>query len=52
MNSPFVNNQLLLPGLASGFMWAIAQVMFFVANSELGASIVFPVLGTGMQFLA
>ena len=42
-----MNRELVLPGLASGLMWAIAQVCFFIANSELGASIVFPVLGTG-----
>jgi len=46
-NQPFVNPQIILPGMISGVMWAIAQVGFFIANTALGFTITFPILATG-----
>jgi len=51
-NKPWVNEQLILPGLFSGTLWALAQSAWFVANSNLGLSVAFPIITTGPGVVA
>jgi glucose uptake protein GlcU len=46
-NSPQVFSQTTVPAMASGVVWAIAQVGFFFASQNLGQSISFPIISTG-----
>lgn len=45
--SPLINNRLTLPAMISGVMWAIAQTMWFLANSALSQSVAFPMITSG-----
>jgi len=38
--------KLILPSLASGVIWGIAQVAWFQANIELGFAVAFPIIGS------
>lgn len=51
-NKPVVNPQVILPGLISGIMWAIAQTSWFVANSALSFAVSFPMVTSGPGFVA
>jgi len=46
-NHPAMYNQSLLPGFICGFMWAIAQISWFYANSQLSMVVSFPIISTG-----
>ena len=46
-NKPRVYAQTMLPALASGMIWAIAQIGFFYGNEALGQSISFPIIAVG-----
>ena len=46
-NKPRVYAQTSLPALASGVIWAIAQIGFFYGNEALGQSISFPIIAVG-----
>eukprot|EP00435_Cladocopium_sp_Y103_P014999 s1941_g3.t1 len=41
-----VSCKLILPSLASGVIWGIAQVAWFQANIELGFAVAFPIIGS------
>ncbi len=47
-NKPSVYPQIVIPGIISGVLWAIAQTCFFVANQELSMVVSFPIISTGM----
>lgn len=51
-NNPYVNPQVILPGLVSGVMWAIAQSCWFLANAALGFAVSFPMITSGPGFVA
>jgi len=51
-NKPVVFSQAILPGALSGFLWAIAQISFFVANQNLELVITFPIVSTGPGLIA
>lgn len=51
-NRPWFNNQLVLPGILSGTLWAMAQSAWFVANGNLGLSVAFPIITTGPGVVA
>jgi len=51
-NNPAVNHRIVLPALISGVMWAIAQVFFFIANSQLGMNVAFPIIALGPGIVA
>ncbi|RUS74234.1 hypothetical protein EGW08_018002 [Elysia chlorotica] len=51
-NSPKVYPQVILPGLVSGILWAIATACWFVANAELSESVSFPIVSTGPSAIA
>jgi len=51
-NKPEFFPQSILPGLAAGIMWGIAQAGLFVANSDLGLSVAFPIASTGPGVIA
>jgi len=51
-NNPWVNNRAILPSLASGALWAIAQSSFFVANSKLQMTVSFPIISIGPGVVA
>lgn len=42
----YMPKELLMPALASGILWAIAQVAWFQANASLGYSIAFPIIAS------
>jgi hypothetical protein len=50
-NKPSINPEIVLPGFASGVMWAIAQSCWFVANAELGYAAAFPIILIGPGFI-
>jgi len=45
--APKINPRLVLPGMLSGFMWAIAQSCWFVANDALEVAVAFPIITSG-----
>lgn len=45
--SPMINHRLTLPAFLSGIMWAIAQTMWFLANTSLSQSVAFPMITSG-----
>jgi len=51
-NKPVVYPYAILPSLLSGFMWATAQLSWFVANANLSMSIAFPIIATGPGVVA
>jgi glucose uptake protein GlcU len=42
----YVKKELVLPSLASGVMWGVAQTAWFKANAILSLSIAFPIIST------
>jgi len=46
-SSPRLYPRLVLPSLASGLMWAVAQTCWFVANDSLSFSVAFPLVTSG-----
>jgi glucose uptake protein GlcU len=46
-NSPNINPKIILPGLASGFMWSIGQISWFIANQNLQLAVSFPLVSVG-----
>jgi len=51
-NKPKVYPEVILPGIFSGALWAIAQISWFIANSNLSLVITFPIVSTGPGLLA
>jgi len=51
-NHPTVYRRSLLPGLASGAIWAVAQVSWFIANDNLSIPIAFPIITSGPAVVA
>ena len=51
-NSPTVYRRSLLPGLASGAIWAVAQVAWFLANKNLKFPVSFPIITSGPAVIA
>jgi len=43
---PFMSEDLILPGLCTGSLWAIANTATMIANEDFGLSIVFPIIAT------
>lgn len=46
-NNPVVYPQIIFPGAISGFMWAIAQCAWFIANQNLAFPVAFPIITIG-----
>eukprot|EP01012_Entosiphon_sulcatum_P011968 TRINITY_DN1744_c0_g1_i1.p1 TRINITY_DN1744_c0_g1~~TRINITY_DN1744_c0_g1_i1.p1 ORF type:complete len:464 (+),score=70.79 TRINITY_DN1744_c0_g1_i1:1212-2603(+) len=46
-NRPLVYPQAILPGFVSGVMWAIAQTMWFIANTNMSLAVSFPLISVG-----
>jgi len=51
-NKPQVYPEVILPGIISGFLWAIADISWFIANSKLSLVVSFPVITTGPGLVA
>ncbi|XP_071489622.1 transmembrane protein 144-like [Diadema antillarum] len=51
-NRPQYTKGLVIPSLVSGWMWALAQAGWFVANSTLTESVSFPIVTTGPSIIA
>ena len=51
-NSPTVYRRSMLPGLASGAIWAVAQVSWFIANKNLSFPVSFPIITSGPAVVA
>uniref|UniRef100_A0AC35U0F4 Transmembrane protein 144 homolog n=1 Tax=Rhabditophanes sp. KR3021 TaxID=114890 RepID=A0AC35U0F4_9BILA len=43
-NKPVINHEIILPSMLTGFMWAVAQLSWFVANDALSQAITFPII--------
>jgi len=43
-NKPQLYPEIILPGFASGVMWAAAQVSWFIANNALSFAVSFPII--------
>lgn len=48
---PAIPGEMILPCIFSGFLWAIAQSFWFLANLKLGFSITFPIISAGPGFV-
>ena len=46
-NKPVLFPTVILPGFASGVIWSVAQISWFVANSKLSLSVAFPLIAAG-----
>ncbi|KAM6269600.1 transmembrane protein 144 isoform 1-T4 [Porphyrio hochstetteri] len=51
-NKPNVYPQAILPGFASGVLWAIANCCWFIANHYLSAVVSFPIITAGPGLVA
>jgi len=51
-NQPVLYPSAVLPGMISGFVWAIAQCSWFVPNESLGLIVAFPLISTGPGIIA
>lgn len=51
-NKPAVYPMVILPAFASGLMWAVAQICWFIANEDLELVIAFPIISTGPGVVA
>lgn len=51
-NKPKIYPTVILPGLLSGVMWAVATTCFFVANEALSEPVSFPIINTGPALIA
>ena len=43
--------KVILPALASGAMWGIANSSFFLANNALSQAVTFPIVSSGKLFI-
>jgi len=46
-NNPEVYPNIIVPGFISGILWALGQICFFGANSNLPFVVTFPIIGSG-----
>jgi len=51
-NRPVLYPQVILPALASGCLWAVAQCSWFIANQDLSMVVSFPIIATGPGVVA
>ncbi|XP_075468648.1 transmembrane protein 144 [Ascaphus truei] len=51
-NHPKVYPEAILPGFISGFLWAIANCCWFLANNYLSAVVSFPIITAGPGLIA
>uniref|UniRef100_A0A0B6ZYG4 EamA domain-containing protein n=1 Tax=Arion vulgaris TaxID=1028688 RepID=A0A0B6ZYG4_9EUPU len=51
-NKPKVYPEVILPGILSGIMWAIATTCWFIANAELSQAVSYPIIGTAPAAIA
>jgi len=51
-NQPWVSPSIVLPGMASGIGWAIAQIAWFVANDQIHFVGTFPLVSCGPGIVA
>lgn len=51
-NHPWVSPQLVLPGMASGIGWGIAQINWFIANDQIHFVGTFPIVSCGPGLVA
>ncbi|XP_067455998.1 transmembrane protein 144b [Thunnus thynnus] len=51
-NRPRVYSRVILPGLLSGLMWALATYCWFLANNYLSAVVTFPIVTAGYGLVA
>ncbi|XP_035017552.1 transmembrane protein 144b [Hippoglossus stenolepis] len=51
-NRPRIYSRLILPGLLSGLMWALATYCWFLANNYLSAVVTFPIVTAGYGLVA
>ncbi|MGH0166868.1 UNVERIFIED_CONTAM: hypothetical protein FKN15_013159 [Acipenser sinensis] len=51
-NKPKVYPKIILPGVASGLLWAIANCCWFLANNYLSAVVSFPIITAGPGLIA
>nr|CAB3267042.1 transmembrane protein 144-like [Phallusia mammillata] len=51
-NKPQLYPSIVLPGIVSGAMWAIADIGWFVANNYLSEAVSFPIVTTGPGIVA
>ncbi|XP_053559750.1 transmembrane protein 144 isoform X1 [Bombina bombina] len=51
-NQPKVYPEAILPGFISGFLWAIANCCWFLANNYLSAVVSFPIITAGPGLIA
>ena len=47
-----INPEIVLPGIVSGLMWAVAQSCWFIANGQLSMQVAFPLVTSGPGFVA
>lgn len=48
---PYVNHEIVLPATASGAIWSVAMIAWFIANGQLGFPITFPIISAGPGFV-
>ncbi|CAG5124075.1 unnamed protein product, partial [Candidula unifasciata] len=51
-NKPKVYPEVILPGIVSGIMWAIATSCWFIANAEISEAVSFPIVSTAPAAIA
>ncbi|EMD48044.1 transmembrane protein, putative [Entamoeba histolytica KU27] len=51
-NKPFMYRETTFPGIVSGMMWGVAQVCWFIANSNLPYVVSFPLITSGPGLLS
>lgn len=51
-NKPKVYPKVILPGIISGVMWAIATSCWYIANATLQEAVTFPIITTGPAAIA
>jgi len=51
-NKPVLFPEAVLPAIVSGIVWSIAQICWFIANSNLELVVTFPLLSTGPAIVA
>lgn len=51
-NQPKIYPQVILPGIVSGILWAIATASWFIANRALSEPVAFPIIATGPGAIA